>query len=352
MGAKVSHCIGGLTSDPVKRAGWVFALDQIHEGDCIGSMFYGDTISFGADFTQNRAVVAEYLIWDIMSQLQCPTGHAVLPLPVTEALRIPSADEIAEAQCFGRQLEESARRLWPHIDFTSAYEFSESVYSAGKTVMNNALHGLKAAGIDIKDPVQMLYVLKALGPAIFEEMFGAGKTDTNCARGRQPVVPTDVYALSQRIITEYRHIFDNPQSRNILEGRKILIASTDVHQHAVMIIHELLSTAGAEMINLGAGVDPDQIALNAGAAGVEAILISTHNGMALEYAKRLKAELNTQKINVPVVMGGILNQKVEDAALPIDVTANLMELGFHPSPRLEGNFSKLLEHDSQSRAKK
>jgi hypothetical protein len=65
--------------------------------------------------------------------------------------------------------------------------------------------------------------------------------------------------------------------------------------------------------------------------------------MALEYAKRLKAELNRQKINVPVVMGGILNQKVEDAALPIDVTADLKKLGFYPSPRLENKFNKLLE---------
>jgi len=343
LGAKVSHCIGGLTSDPVKRAGWVFALHQIHEHDCVGSMFYGDTISFSADFTQNRAVVAEYLIWDIMSQLQCPTGHAVLPLPVTEALRIPSTDEIAEAQCFGRQLEESARRLWPHIDFTSAYDFSEKVYSAGKSVLNSALSGLKDAGVDIKDPVQMLFVLKALGPAIFEELFGAGKKDEKSPRGRQPIVPTDVYALSQRIINEYRHIFDNPKSRSILEGHKILIASTDVHEHAVMIIHELLSKAGAEMINLGAEVNPEQIARKAGSARVEAILISTHNGMALEYAKRLKVELTRQKINVPVVMGGILNQKVEAAALPIDVTVNLKELGFYPSPRLESKFSNLLE---------
>ena len=51
-------------------------------------------------------------------------------------------------------------------------------------------------------------------------------------------------------------------------------------------------------------------------------------------------------------MGGILNQKVEDAALPIDVSVNLKELGFHPSPRLEGNFSKLLEHGSRSPSKK
>jgi methylmalonyl-CoA mutase cobalamin-binding subunit len=352
MGAKVSHCIGGLTSDPIKRAGWIFTLDRIHNSDCVGSMLYGDTISFGADFTKNRTVVAEYMIWDIMTQLQCPTGHAVLPLPVTEALRIPSVDEIAEAQCFGRQLEASARRLWPHIDFTSAHRFSENIYSAGKTVMNNALHGLNDSGVDIKDPVQILYVLKALGPVIFEEVFGAGKPNADYSRGRKPVVPTDVYALSRRIIGEYGHIFDNPQSRSILEGRKILIASTDVHEHAVMIIHELLCTAGAELINLGAEVNPDQIALAAGNTSAEAILISTHNGMALEYAQRLKDELRKQQIAAPVVIGGILNQKVEDAALPIDVTADLKALGFYPSPRLEGNLSKLLEHKNQSRIEK
>lgn len=81
MGAKLSHCIGGLTTDPVKRAGWIFALHEIHEHDCLGSMFYGDTISFSDDFTTNSGLVSEYLMWDILAQLECPTGHAVLPLP-------------------------------------------------------------------------------------------------------------------------------------------------------------------------------------------------------------------------------------------------------------------------------
>jgi methylmalonyl-CoA mutase cobalamin-binding subunit len=351
LNAKLSHCIGGLTSDPIKRAGWIFTLHEIHEHDCIGSMIYGDTISFGNDFIQNRGLVAEYLLWDIMSQLECPTGNAVLPLPVTEALRIPSADEIAEAQCYGRRIEETARRLWPHIDFTSAYDFSAKLLSAGKSVFDKALDGLKEANVDICDPVQMLYVLKMLGPADFEEMFGADKADEDSPRGRQPVVPTDVYAMSQCIINEYGHIFDNPNSRSILKGRKFLIASTDVHAHAITIIHELLSRAGTKIINLGAEINPDQIARAASSGSVEAILISTHNGMALEYAKRLKTELDRQKVDVPVVMGGILNQKMEDVALPVDVTTNLKELGFYPSPKLEGRFRKLLEHDIISKKK-
>jgi methylmalonyl-CoA mutase cobalamin-binding subunit len=351
LGAKISHCIGGLTSDPVKRAGWVFALHEIHQHDCVGSMFYGDTISFGADQIQNQGRVAEYLIWDIMAQLECPTGSAVLPLPVTEALRIPSAAEITEAQYYGRQIEAAARSIWPHMDFSSAYDFSATVTAAGKCVFDSALDGLKAAGVDIQDSVQMLYVLKALGPADFEEMFGAGKIDENAPRGRQPVVSTDIYALTQGYINKYSHLFDKPASRRILKGRRILIASTDVHEHAITIMHELLSRAGAEIINLGAETDPDRIVRAAGTGKVEAILISTHNGMALEYAKRLKTELAGRKVDLPVVMGGILNQKVEDAALPIDVTASLKELGFYPSPRLEGRFRKLLEYDVISKKK-
>ncbi|UCE51643.1 MAG: cobalamin-dependent protein [Desulfobacterales bacterium] len=351
LGAKLAHCIGGLTSDPVKRAGWVFVLHEIHEHDSVGSMIYGDTISFSGEYSQNRGVVAEYLTWDIMAQLECPTGHAVLPLPVTEALRIPSADKIAEAQCFGRRIEESARRMWPRVDFSSVYDFSGKVFSAGKSVLNNALTCLKEAGVDIRDPVQMLYVLKVLGPSDFEEIFGAGEIDADFPRGRQPVVATDVCQLSQRYIQDYRHIFDNPKSRSILEGRKILIASTDVHEHAIMIIHELLSKAGTEMINLGAEVDPNQIAVEASTGEVEAILISTHNGMALEYAKRLKEELEKQNIKIPVVIGGILNQKVEDTALPIDVTSHLKKLDFYPCPKLENRFNRLLESKIKEKEK-
>ncbi len=349
LNAKLSHCIGGLTSDPLKRSAWVFTLNEIHDRDCIGSMIYGDTISFGTDFDQNRGLVAEYLLWDIMTQLECPTGHAVLSLPVTEAIRIPSAGEIAEAQCFGRRIEQTARRLWPHVDFSSARDFSAKLYSAGKTVFDNAIDGFKEANVDIKDPVQMLYVLKMLGASDFEEMFGVGTVNEDSFAGRQPVYPTDVFEMSQRVITENEHIFDNPRSKKLLEGRKFLIASTDVHAHAVMIIHELLSKAGSEITNLGAEINPDQIAKAVQMSDVEAILVSTHNGMALEYAKRLKEELNRHKIDIPVVIGGILNQKVDGEALPIDVTMNLKQLGFYPSPRLGISFQKLLENNTISK---
>jgi methylmalonyl-CoA mutase cobalamin-binding domain/chain len=124
----------------------------------------------------------------------------------------------------------------------------------------------------------------------------------------------------------------------------MLIASTDVHEHAVLVINQLLSEAGAEMINLGAEKNPDEVVSEACVNKVDAILISTHNGMALEYARRLQDELRKHDATIPVIMGGVLNQKVEDKALPVDVTQNLKELGVHVSPKLEGGeFRKMLE---------
>jgi methylmalonyl-CoA mutase cobalamin-binding domain/chain len=344
LGAKLAHCIGGLTTDPIKRSGWVFALNEMHDRQCTGSMIYGDTLSFTADFTVNRGLVAEYLLWDIMAQLQCPTGHAVQPLPVTEALRVPSAEEIAEAQIFGRRVAETARRLLPHTDFSAAHDFSKKIVRAGKAIFNDALAGLKQADVDIEDPVQLLYVLKALGPAVFEEMFGAGELDPACARGRKPVIPTDVFELSNACVQKHRDLFARPESRDMLHGRRILIASTDVHEHAIMVIHQLLAEAGAEMINLGAETNPDQVVAAARDNDAEAVLISTHNGMALDYAQLLKEEMAQQGLDVPVVMGGILNQKVADQALPVDVSGSIKKLDFLPCPRLETNFSNLLEY--------
>jgi len=129
-----------------------------------------------------------------------------------------------------------------------------------------------------------------------------------------------------------------------------LIASTDVHEHAIMVIHQLLAEAGAEMINLGAETNPGQVVAAARDKNAEAVLISTHNGMALDYARRLKDEMAQEDIKIPVVMGGILNQKVEDQALPIDVAVSIKELDFLPCPRLENNLGNLLEYNLKNKS--
>jgi len=342
LGCKLVHCIGGLTTDPIKRAGWIFALNEIHEKNCMGSMIYGDTISFTQNFAENHAVVSEYLLWDIMAQIECPTGHSVLPLPVTEALRIPSVEEIIEAQKFGRKIESAARRLHPHVDFRPSYDFADKVVSGGRAIFNRALDGFAEAGADIRNPVQFLYLLKKIGPTIFEEMFSKG-TDSDSVDGREFVMPTDVHLMSQHCVDENRDYFSRAKIKASFKGKRLLIASTDVHQNAIRILEQLLTLAGAVITNIGTEKDPDEIVSSAKTEDVDAILVSTHNGNALQYARLLKEELNKNGVKIPVIMGGRLNQNIESQPLPVDVDNELKALGFMPCTQIDQPFHRMIE---------
>ncbi|WP_291869968.1 cobalamin-dependent protein [Maribacter sp.] len=343
LNAKLSHCIGGLTSDPIKRSGWVFALDEIHEQECIGSMFYGDTISYTRNFDVNRGLVSEYLLWDIMTQLKCPTGHAVLPLPVTEAVRAPSKEEIVEAQILGHRIEETARRLVDHVDFSSSHIFARKMVKHGKQVFKNALHGLKEAGVDIKNPLQLLYVLKQMGPAVFEEMFGAGALDKTEVRNREILIPTDIFEQSKACYKDNLPMFSTKEIKNSVKDKCFLIASTDVHEHAVMVLKWLLSNTGAEIIYMGAECNPEEIVEQVKKKKIDAILISTHNGMALDYANMLKEKMAAQNLDTPVLFGGVLNQKIPNKEIPVDVTKELIKIGFYPSNRLGHQVQNLMK---------
>ena len=329
IGAKLTHCIGGLTSDPVKRMGWVIALQQIHQGEHVGSMFYGDTISFGPDYEKNRALTAEYLMWDILAQMHTPSGHAVLPLPVSEAIRIPAAEEIIEAQLFGRQVEATARRLYPHFDFSAAQLFADRVCQEGQVIFDNALAGLQDFGVDIRNPLQMLLLLKRLGATGFEQLFVDAKVSENR-------IDTDMLTLAQSVVDQHRELFLEPDFRSRVKGRCLIVASSDVHAHASGALAQLLGEAGANVVYLGAEQNPGDLVAAIKKHPADALLLSTHNGMALEYGKQLKQLLEQASLSLPVVMGGVLNQKIDGQALPVPVVNELKALGMRPVTSLPG----------------
>lgn len=351
LGAKLAHCMGGLISDPIKRSGWVFALDEIHDGDCVGSMFFGDTISFTKNFDLNRALVAEYLMWDIMTQLACPTGHAVLPMPVTEAVRVPTLEEIIEAQTFARRIEPAARRMLPHFDFSAPKAFARKVVDEGRSVFRKALEGLSECGVDVRDPVRLLYVLKRLGPAAFEQMFGAGPAEPTQPRGRTSIVPNDVFERSRELVEANRQHFADERLLEALSGKRVLLASTDVHEHALYVIGNLLRETPATVIDTGAERNADEVAADALSAGADMVFVSTHNGMALEYAHMLLEEMEERGLGTPIVMGGVLNQKVDEDAVPVDVTVELQKMGILTAADMKALSGLICERKAPARCR-
>ncbi len=340
FGAKLAHCFGGVTADPVMRAAWVMIIREIHGEDCLGSMWYGDTISFSEDFDRNLGLNAEYLLWDMVAQLVCPTGHAMVPLPVTEAVRIPSAQEILQVHVLARRVEESARRLAPHLDLTQAEAIRDRLIDSGRGVFERALSGLQAQGVDIQNPLEMLFVLKKLGAERFEREYGAGTPDPTWPRGRKPVQLTDMFA---RTYQRSQAIVQNlPQAKERAKV-KVVLASTDVHEHALFIIRRALDAMGLIPIVAGPERHPADIVKVASSQAADAIVVGTYNGMALEVGKALRRELDKLGLTIPVFMGGKLNQVVEGQALPVDVANEIAALGLIPCRTIQELLDKLGE---------
>ena len=111
---------------------------------------------------------------------------------------------------------------------------------------------------------------------------------------------------------------------------RVVLASTDVHEHALFVIQRALDAMGFSPLVAGAEMNPTDIVRVAQDESAGALVIGTYNGMALEMGKALRDELGRLGLRIPVFMGGKLNQVVGDAALPVDVSLDLAALGFIP----------------------
>jgi len=107
---------------------------------------------------------------------------------------------------------------------------------------------------------------------------------------------------------------------------RILTATTDVHEHGKLVLDEVLSSAGAILIDGGTSVEPQALASKAQREQADAIALSTYNGVALSYYTALRGHLGNQ---VPVLIGGRLNQVPDNSntSLPVDVGDRLAAAG-------------------------
>ncbi len=115
----------------------------------------------------------------------------------------------------------------------------------------------------------------------------------------------------------------------------MVIASTDVHEHALFIIRRALDAMGMIPVMAGSEKNPADIIKIASAEAADAVVVGTYNGLALEIAKALRCEMERAGLRVPVFLGGKLNQAVEGQALPVDVSDEIAALGLIPCQTIQ-----------------
>jgi methylmalonyl-CoA mutase cobalamin-binding domain/chain len=328
IGAAYSCSWGGLTQDPVIKSAVTLALHAVNPDAVPAGFVQGDTIGNTPDFDSNMAVLNTDVLFMKMVDSRYRLGGAPIAVPVTETERIPSWEEVATVQTISRRLEEYVPLVDPVVDWGRIEAMRDELVAGGRAFFRAALEGLGGAGIDVRDPAQLLLVLKRLGSNRCEELFGAGEPDEEFPRGRRPVLQTDLVkstmAERERLLADLR----GRGAQEAIRGMKVLVTSTDVHEFAEFLLASALEAVGAEVIDFGINRDPEDIVKAVIETDADAVVITTHNGVARSFGRRLVGELGrAQAGEVPVFMGGVLNEDVDGSEIPIDVRADLNATG-------------------------
>jgi methylmalonyl-CoA mutase cobalamin-binding subunit len=274
-------------------------------------------------------------------------------VPVTEALRIPEIDEIVDAHLFANRLIERAAGYLPLVDLAAVDRTAQFLVAGGLRFRDRVLVGLAEAGIDTRDPFELLLALRRAGARRLEELFGPGEPDAAAFRGRTPVVrATTVAALEARGAALASRLSAAEQAAVCRAGLAACVTCTDVHEYGKLLLEAALRSLGVRLIDGGVSADPDAVVAAARQGGADLIAVSTYNGVALRYLRALRTELACRGLDLPIFIGGKLNQVPDDglASMPIDVSAQLRSLGAFVCARVEDMLSELVDAAAERNA--
>lgn len=326
IGARVANAYGGLTHDPLTKMAMILALEKLKPSGTLNPFYHGNTTAYSACTDSNFAVLSIDVLHVMLAQIRAGTGAPTLPIPVTEALRIPSPEEIVQAHTVARRIAEQAPALVDVVDWPRVEALRDRLLDGGRRFYENVLQGLQDLDIDLQDPLQLLLSLRRLGGAAIENRFGVGELPLDESHSYDPVIPTDTFRdfLDRREAIRTAIAARPVRTRR---GAKLVVGSTDIHEYAMLLVVDALRALGIEPIVAGTSVDPHEFAELASEHGADAILISTHNGMALTYARKLRAALSERGLTVTLAMGGTLNEDLDGSETPAALVNELGQLG-------------------------
>lgn len=342
LGASMTFSYGNLFSDPISRIVFNLLIDATNVKKTPGTMVFGNTIDYGLDFPRNYGALSSFSLADAICQRHNPTGHAVASVPVTEASRIPTPEEIVDGHCCIDTMIEKSKYLEPFMDWNKIYAERDILLATGNIFFERLMNGLEDLGVDTKHPGEMFASLKAIGAKQLEVHFGVGRKEKAALRGREPVRPTDII---KTLTEKQRRTFASVGNiDHQLEGMKVLIAATDIHDYGKEMIKSLCDVAGAVVFDLGTYITPQEIIDNLFETESNVVIISTYNGIALSFAKELSSLLNKNGLeNVQLILGGLLNENQDGSSLAVDVSDAVRELGINVDNKMENIVSAVRE---------
>jgi len=332
-GAAFASSLGGVHSYiPAKLATWL-ALDDVLKSDHNVVTFYqGNTLEPTEDLEANYGLVVSDFVPFALLERKYKTGAAYMPNPVTECLRVPNIQEIIDvhAACacaLRKALEYEEAKM---LDDSHINQLRMVIVHQGTQFFKNIKNGLPTLGVDINDPLQVILALRRLGGKKLEEMYHPGERDSTQPRGFVPFVPTDLIKQPMKDVDRTVEMVRLEGLGAAVKDRLFVVGSTDTHEYGLFVIQGALTAFGATVVESGVDLDPEQILDAAHEEGTPYIAVSTHNGLCLDWGKRLMEVAKQRNQDVKLFMGGRLNSILEGCAEPVDVGDHLTAIDIVP----------------------
>ena len=326
-GVRYTAGYGGLLSDVLIKAALLKALyDTLNreEQPPVLFMHANTTRYWDHDIEANYGMLAQEILMCILAERRYKTGAMIMPIPITEKVHVPTVEAIKNVIGMASRLEENIEDWEKVIDFTKIDEMAESLKVQGTTMFKNILERLDDAGFNIKDPFHMLMFIKKFDADLFEETFHPSIAD----KGRAEIkFYTDMGLLTKNMVNETIEKVEEAGFKNILKGKKVILASTDTHVYGVHYVKAVLESAGADIIEAGVDSSVEYIFDLAEEEGIRYIGISTHNGQALGIAGQVLDEEEKREGEYVTFLGGVLNTILPGHSEPSDVKSIINSKG-------------------------
>ena len=321
-GVPFAFAFGGLTTDPFKRVAVLRALEYCTSPETLRYGYvHGATVSHTDSREQNLTAFIHDATCSLAAIHHFRWGAAYLAVPLTERERVPAIEETIEVHRLTRFAEVQAKQLAEKIDWSGVEAQARQLAGNGLAWYRRVKDFLQEIGIDVTNPLEVMLAARQIGPDVFEHI-GLGRDDT-------PEQPTEFLEITRRESKLARETL--PASAFNCDHVRVVVASTDVHWPAKSIIEEVLTERGAQIVDGGLAVDPEQLVTQALNENCTAIVVTTHNGWALNFGKRLVEECRRNRADdLVIIMSGVLNEDGgpgTNSALPRDVAGELNALG-------------------------
>jgi len=334
-GARYATGFGGLVSDIPTKVGVWLALHEVLRAEHPGlSYLYGNTISPSETLTeQNYGVIGPEMAVFAAVETRLRTGVSLLPTPITEKVEVPTPQAIFAARMVAGRAAERGADLARLLDWAAVERLRDTLVQQGRRFFANALELLKANGVDVRDPLQVMLALRRIGAHRLELLCHPGRSGEPAADQIVPFVPTELLGMAQEMAAAELAGIRAEGLGGSMKGRRFLVASADTHWYGAYAVTAVLRSLGADVVDAGSECGAEELAETARRESLESIAVSAHNGQCLSYGVRLAELLAADGPDAPcctIYVGGKLNAILEGDTEPSDMCERLREAGLVP----------------------